>query len=239
MWCSRLDLDSLAWDTPEILTRNPFSQRGPLPAAVGGRTLLFYRSNESLSYSSGVYRATRTLDNRYGGSTTLDTRNVAKIGLRESYRDFQTYTWDAGTHGERGERNWYARDTVGLYLTPLSEDPSSIVRERNIIKNVLRQFLPIQVRAVLVIEPAPHKDRVYTYAFPDADPESVIGEQVFDSTIPESYGELADEHLDRVPGWVWVYAWSETTPNHRTVDFDADPIDTSQRTWHMGVEPGE
>jgi hypothetical protein len=103
---------------------------------------------------------------------------------------------------------------------------------------VLREFLPIQVRAVLIIEPAPFRERVYTYDFPDVTPQRRIGEVAFDSTIPETLPRLADEYADTVPGWVWFHSWSEATPHHRSVDFAADPIDTSERSWHIGVEPG-
>lgn len=111
--------------------------------------LLLYRSNESLSYTSNVYRATETVDFRYAGCTTVDTRNAARIILRGQFEDFQTYTYDTGKNGGRTNEDWYARDTIGLYLNPDTMDAEKITLGRSRIAQVLREFMPITDRAVL------------------------------------------------------------------------------------------
>ena len=228
---------------PEKLTGNPYSQRAPLAVSGAAGTLLFYYSNERLASDSEIYPATRTVDGRHAGSTTVDARNVAKTSLRGSFDDFQTYTFDTGVGGQRGDENWYAHDTVGLYLTPASDDPSIIARERNVIASALRQFLPVQVRAVLIIELATYRDPVYSYDFPDVEPQRKIGERFMDTLLEDPLTEIyegpSEESTDRVPDWVWIYSWGPNTKHHHCVDFTADPIDTSLRTWHVGVEPGE
>lgn len=232
-----LDPVTFTWSPRQQLTGNPFTQRGPLVAAAR----LFYYSNQSLTYVSDRYRATETVDNRYAGSTTVDTRNAAKIALRGGYADFQTYTFDTGSGGRRGDLSWYARDTVALYLAPSSEDPSATFRDRNVIASVLRQFLPIQVRAVLVIEPAPYRETIYTYAFPAA-PRRVIGELIIDTLSDrrsDSYGGANDDHTDAVPDWTRIHSWSVATPDHRSVDSNSAPIDLTYRTWHVGLEQEE
>ena len=236
-----LDIVPPSWGSAEQVTAPPYSQRTPLPILVADGTWLIYRSNESLAYVSAVYGATETTDFRYAGSTTLEPCNVAKIALKDQYGDFQTYSYDAGQNGIRTNLDWYARDTVGVYLTPDTEDRTLILRNQNLIEDVLRRFLPIQVRVVFIIEPAVYKELVYTYDFSTAKPQRLIGEQFLDSMesiTSEVYTGLTDDYLDNVPGWVWVRAWSEAYPDHRTVDFATIPVDTRFRTWHIGLEAG-
>ena len=124
-----------------------------------------------------------------------------------------------------------------MYLTPSPGDSTRLMRSRKLIESVLRQFLPIQVRAVFIIALA-DEELVYTYDFPAAEPARIITEQFFDSTIPETYGALGDSSQDSVPEWVWMRAWSDAHPHHRTLDFTATPIDTRFRTWHTHLEAG-
>lgn len=181
IWRATLDdAASNLWGPYEPVTGTPFSQRAPLPVASPDGLWLFHRSNESLNYVSTVYRATETVDARYAGSTSVDTRNLSKTGLRGLYSDFQTYTYDTGLNGELTDRNWYARDTVGIYLTPSPEDHGLILQNRQLLERVLRQFLPIQIRLVFILQSA-DREIVYTYGFPNEKEQRYIGEEVFDS----------------------------------------------------------
>lgn len=235
IWSSVLDLNT-GWGIPARVTTNAYSQRDPLPFAMGNKTLLIYRSNESLTYTSNVYRATETVDFRYAGSTTVDTRNIAKKGLWGQFEDFQSYTYDAGQTRE----DWYSRDTAGIYINPFTEDKDLIARNRTLVEKVLRQFLPIQVRPVFIItETVPYKELIYTYDFPATEPR--IAEKFSDSiatTAWEEYLGLVDGRQDTVPDWIWLRSWSEEYANHHTVDFTATPIDMKFRTWHIGLKSG-
>ncbi len=258
IWRVSVDPVSLVPGTPEKLTAPPFSQRGPLPVTDAAGTRLFFYSNQSLSYGSERYGATQTVDARYAGSTTVDTRNVGKIALRGSYDDFQTYTFGTVREEEpEGKRRHdagtrYAHDTVAFFLTPSGDEASGFDRERKVVEQVLRQFLPIQVQAVLITETPPHVESVYTYDQPGAQDQRLIGERVLDSTLPERYMGLGDAHTDVACDWIWMYSFSETTMNksHRSIlvsgkdpltqeDVDPENIDRSCRTWHVGVEPGD
>ena len=46
----------------------------------------------------------------------------------------------------------YARETVGLYLTPDTTDQAVIQRNQNLLRNALREFLPAPVRTVFRTE---------------------------------------------------------------------------------------
>lgn len=241
IWSSTLDLATNLWESAEQISSNPYSQRDPLPFAINDKTLLIYRSNESLTYTSNVYRATETVDFRYAGSTTVDTHNIVKIGLRGQFEDFQSYTYDAGQNGQQTDKDWYSRGTVGIYLTPFTEDKDLINRNQTLVKKVLKQFLPIQVRPVFIIEPVLYKELIYTYDFPSAEPQSLIAEQFSDiiaTTAREVYSGLVDSHQDTIPGWIWLRSWNEEYSDHHTVDFSATPIDTKFRTWHIGLKSG-
>ena len=109
-----------------------------------------YRSNESLLHISAVYGATQTLDERYGGTTTADTRNAAKRALRGRFEDFQTYTYDAGENGLRTNDDRIARDTIGLYLTPDTADPAQVGALVSRLANALPEFMPSAARAVFI-----------------------------------------------------------------------------------------
>jgi hypothetical protein len=109
IWRNTLDTTTHTWGAAEPVTENLYSQRAPLPIVTDTGMTLIYRSNESIPYSSKVYGATETVDFRYAGCTTVDTRNAGKITLRGLFDDFQTYTYDT----QRTNDDWYARDTVG------------------------------------------------------------------------------------------------------------------------------
>ena len=135
-----------------MLINSPYTQCDPLPIPIAAGTMLVYHANESVTYTSTVYGATETVDHRYAGSTTIDVRNTAKRALRGKFGDFQTYTSDVGQNGERTNADRYARETVGLYVTPDTTDPAVIQRNQNLLRNALREFLPASVRTVFITE---------------------------------------------------------------------------------------
>ncbi|OKY74268.1 MAG: hypothetical protein BM485_14700 [Desulfobulbaceae bacterium DB1] len=239
---SRLDPATGSWSEAEQVSRSAYTERYPLVLMVNGRTTLLYRSNRNLFYNSDVFKATETIDLRYAGSVAATAGNIAKNALRGKFADFQAYTHDAGTNGVMTDRNWYSRQTLGIYLTPDTEDPGLILRNQKLLRGVLRRFLPIQTRYVFIIEPAVYRETVYTYDFPPASPSRFIGEQFSDilTTVnPEIYSGPADTYGDTIPEWRWLRARSSAYPEGGSVDFSAPPVSTRFRTWHVGVTEGE
>jgi len=185
IWRNTLDITAHTWGAEEQITINPYSQRDSLPISINGGSLLIYRSNESISYSSKVYRATKTVDSRYAGSTTVDTRNSNKIGLRSKFEDFNTYTYDAGIKGERTNDDWYARDTIGLYLSTDTMDKEKLKFGISRIEKVLGEFMPITDRAVFIPRTDSHTDYIYSYGRPVTPQSRFITESNRDRIISE------------------------------------------------------
>jgi hypothetical protein len=150
LWHDTLDIFTLNWGPAQQLINTPYSHRAPLAVDTGAGTLLTYRSNESLAYTSAVYGATQTLDTRYGGATTADTRNVLKRALRGKFEDFQTYTYDAGENGVRTNDDRIASDTIGIFLTPDTIDSNQIKAIVSRLANALAEFMPVTERAVFI-----------------------------------------------------------------------------------------
>lgn len=138
----------MTWGSAQTLVGGPFAGRAPAVASVGGgATLLIYRSNRSLPHDSG---SLHTLDNRYAGTTTADTDGAAKLALRGTFTDFQTYVYDAGSARVRTNDDRIARDTVGLFLTPDVTDPDEIRASVARLAEAIREFMPVTTRAVFI-----------------------------------------------------------------------------------------
>ncbi|MFI5910933.1 hypothetical protein [Dactylosporangium sp. NPDC051541] len=145
-----LTTSSVTWGSNERLGTGAYTRRAPLAFDTGAGTLLAYRSNQSIAYGSDVYGATHTLDNRYAGSTTVDSTAQPKRLLFGKLDDFQTYTYDTGSSGRRNDDNRIARDTVGVYLGPTKAVPQVTDEAISRLAGVLADYLPVTARAVFV-----------------------------------------------------------------------------------------
>jgi len=230
VWTNTLTPAPSADETP--ITAGQFTHRAPAAVATKTGTRIWIRSNESQIYVSPSYPASKTIDARYAGSTTVDTRNPSKFGLRGNIQDVMRYTYDTG----RAENDWYSRDTVGIYLTPDTLDEQFVIRKQTAIANVIRDFLPIQTRAVFIIQQA-QLEYVYTYAAPNADPPQLIGERVIDTILGEQYTGLTDSFRDRV-NFRFVRTWSLAYPQNTIPDLRVTPPDLSFRLFMRGVGEG-
>lgn len=238
IWHNSLTETPATWETTKQIATSLYSQRTPLPIALTTTdTWLIYRSNQSVDYTSGVYTATETVDFRYAGCTTADTQNVSKLSLREKFADFQTYIYD--THSNSKYQN-----SVGVYLTPTTKNPSLIVRNQERVRKILQEFVPIQVHTEFFIEaPLFDNELFYTYEFPDDKPPRHIEENFFDSltidTPHDEYAGLTEQYQDTMTNWTWMHSWSEPSSNNQTVDFTQTIISTEFRTLQLGLQAGK
>jgi hypothetical protein len=140
-----------------------------------------------MRYPSAVYGATETVDNRYPGSMTTDTRHAQKIALREDFDDIQAYSYDAGNPNSAvtpGNADWYARDTVGLYLDTDTLDEDVLQAGVDRVAPVLADFMPMTDHAVFIPRRNLHVEHVYTYSHPAGEATRVIVETVTDVLEP-------------------------------------------------------
>ena len=144
IWRSTLNRTTHAWGTAEDLGLPPHVLRAPSAFANGSDTALAFRSSASLRYKSTLYGATETVDSRYSGSLTTDTRDAGLLALRGGFDDVGTYLHDSA----RSNADWYARDTIGVHVAT-SLDDQQISR----LGQVLREFMPLTDRAVFIKDP--------------------------------------------------------------------------------------
>jgi len=214
------------------ITSGQFTCRAPVGTGTADGVRLWFRNNSSQVYTSPSYPASQTIDARYAGSTTADTRNATKMGLRGNLVDVLRYTYDTG----KDEDDWYARDTVGIYLTPDTDDDKLILRKQTTLANVVRRFLPIQVRAVFIIQQV-YPEFVYTYALPGAPQPRFIGEQTIDTILSETYPVVSDSFRDKV-NFKFTRTWSVGLPRKGVIDLSVGVPDLSFRLFMLGVEEG-
>jgi phage tail-like protein len=144
--------DSLAntWAVADQVSSGPYAERGPMPLPTPAGLWLFTGSNRPVTYASEVYRATRTVDRRYSGSTTVDTRDTTKLALRGHLDDFATYSYATGPNGR------YGYDVVGVFLDTAIDLPHQAARAAHLeqVEQGLRRFLPAHVRVILIDSPS-------------------------------------------------------------------------------------
>ncbi|PID86941.1 MAG: hypothetical protein CSB13_01840 [Chloroflexi bacterium] len=213
----------VAINAPQTETRSPTADKEPFVMVdSGGDLRLFWRSQRR---------------GREYQSRTIDSGDAAMIAQLGQPQDRAHYTYDT----RKSENDYYARDTIGIYLTPDAENPDLEDRNKRLINGPLKEFIPINIRPVLFILPAVHKEYVYTYDFPEAEPRRVIGETYSRSTTgvtEEIYAGVSDNYSDRIPGWNFIHSWSVSFSDHNSIDFNSLPVDTHLRTWHVGLEEG-
>ncbi|HEU4597393.1 MAG TPA: hypothetical protein VFS10_19850 [Pyrinomonadaceae bacterium] len=218
------------------ITKGQFTRSAPAALGLsGGGAKVWFRSNESLPYRSPLYPGSRTFDARYSGSTTIDTRASSKFGVSGRFNDILHYLADTG----RGSDDWYARDTVGVYLTPDTDDDSLIISKRDQIEKLLRDFLPMQVRAVVIIQQV-FPEAVYNYDRPATPPDAprFIGERWLDTRLGEIYRGLGEAYTDEV-SFHFFRLWEARREPDELVDTTEQPPDLSARLFLRNVKEGD
>lgn len=169
VWRSTLqDINTDSWSTAERITEAVYHQRAPIVRPISDGIQILYRSARQLTYSSDVYRASSTRDERYAGSNTVDARHQQLITLRDRFEDPQRYTYDTGVNGERDDSNRIARDTVGAFVETATLDESESSSNVARLRQVLREFMPLTDRVVFVPESNNQTEYVYSYDLPPA-----------------------------------------------------------------------
>jgi phage tail-like protein len=217
-------------------TSGQFSRRGAAPLQTAdGRMQLWFRNNETMKYTSALYPIAQTIDSRYAGSTAADTRNRAKLSLRNDIEGIQHYTYETPLPDTDEEnRRLYSRDTIALYLTPDTQDEQLIVRSRAVIASVLKSFLPAQTRAVILIDQA-FEDFVYTYDAPAGVTPHLIGDEMIDTVLSEVVAPFAESATASV-NFRFLRTWAPNSQSGQLPDLRVVPPDLSFRLLLPNVQ---
>lgn len=132
--------DGTDWTPAERLTDHPDADKDPTAVVDGGGSArVIWRSQR------GAMR---------DRSRTIDTDDADMLATLGEFEDRAHYTYDTGTWN----RDWYARDTVGIYLTTDTEDPARVARVVTRVRDFVEPFRPLPVRYVWVPESAAHDE---------------------------------------------------------------------------------
>jgi hypothetical protein len=102
---------------------------------------------------------------RFAGSTSVVLSDAARIGRHCLWDDLLAYTPQKPLGPARGEvlrdDDLYTRGTVGLYLSQVLPDTPFTRQMVDRLRPVLARFLPINVRAVVILTPRLDIEYVY------------------------------------------------------------------------------
>src|SRR6266566_4548955 len=165
---------------------------------------------------------------RYAGSTSVFLSNVARNSRLGLWDDLLAYT-PQKPQGDQplGDSDYYTRGTLGLYLNQVTPDSPLSQQRVDRLRPVLERFLPINVRALVILSPPPFTEYVYQ-TDPAVGPTVDIQESYQDNyPFVEYYdGPKEDRIAAALPDWaqlrsntlsdVSASATDLTTLRHRT-----------------------
>lgn len=159
---------------------------------------------------------------RFAGTTSVVLDDAARIGRRRQWDDLLSYTPQKPLGTELlQDDDLYTRGTVGLYVSQLIPDSPLSQQKVERLRAVLERFLPINVRAVVILAPRVYIEYIYR---PDADIEEAYLDKHPDI---EYYTGLGDSTAAALPDWVLLLS---TTPGHVSAD-PADLTTLRRRTY--------
>jgi hypothetical protein len=104
-------------------------------------------------------------------SRTVDTGDNGMLDHLRTYQDRAHYTFDTGLENV----DWYAPDTVGLYLRPDTIDPIILANQVNRVQHFMEPFRPLPVRFVWILDIAIDEEII--------DTGNIISEEITDEMI--------------------------------------------------------
>jgi hypothetical protein len=135
---------------------------------------------------------------RHCGTTTVRLSDAARIGRARRWDDLLSYTPQYPDGEAPGDDDRYTRGTIGLFLSQVIPDSPLAQQARDRLRPALDRFLPINVRAVVVL--APRVDIEFVYGGDDG--RDIQEEKVFDDhPFIEAFGDIAESVTASVPDW--------------------------------------
>ena len=188
------------------------ADHAPAPVLLGGAQWLIYRSDRHVPLAqvappaltgaalaptlSARLPSAGTL-RRYAGTTSAVPSDNTRLARRRQWDDLTAYTPQRPAGLARGEAlrddELYTRGTIGLYVSRAASDDVLSEQEVGRLRQLLARFLPINIRAVVILAPPATTELVYR---PGAD----IGEN-FEDRYPhvEYYGGVVESVAAALP----------------------------------------
>lgn len=214
LWECTLDATLLP-RTPSALPNDENGRIAPLPVVTpAGALMLIHRCDASvcvdqlsphLAGASAQPASTRVPEaatlRRHGGSITPLLRDTARLARRHLWGDPASYTPHRPVGSGEPEltpAEFYTRGTVGLYVSrgrfgqPLTRDNAAR------LKQLLAQFLPINLRAVIILAPPLTLEVLYGLG-------TDIAESYLDNyPFVDHLGAIADAQAALLPDWAFL-----------------------------------
>lgn len=129
---SRYDEMTTTWGVPQTLTTETRADKEPALIVEGSTLRLVWRSQRR---------------GRQYQSRTLDVQDDDVLAAMGQLNDRTHYLFDTS----RTNNDWYARDVVGLYVTPDTDDVAEITRKIERARDFVEPFRPVHVRFVWIL----------------------------------------------------------------------------------------
>jgi len=226
---------------PTALPDEPSADRTPAPLALGpGAPLwLVFRSDRNVALgqvAAGRPTSTRLPDDgairRYAGTTTVVTADLVRNRQRRLWGDVLAYTpqkplGSLDPLGQAlGDDDRYTRGTIGIFASRGRLGNPLTVQEVARLRQLLSSFLPIHVRALLILAPSLDVEAIYP---PGAD----LGEAYRDDyPFADHLTTLSDATHAALPQWSVLTA---NTTGHVSAD-PAQPATLRHRSYYRPPE---
>ena len=212
----------------------PSSDLAPAPVTVGGAVWLLYRSDRNVPLAQigasplgdGLLQTVRVPDNgtlrRYAGSISVVPNDLVRTRTRRSFGDMLSYTPNRpAAEAPLQDDELYTRGTVGLYVSRAHKGNPLTQQEASRLRELLARFIPVNLRAVVIVVPSVDTEFVYTLG---ADIQESYHDQY---PFADVLGTLSDSTTAVLPNVVIIRA--------SLVDnVSANPADLTtlrRRTW--------
>jgi phage tail-like protein len=215
------------------------SQLSPCPAAIGPATWLLFRSDANVALAQTAAPreviapppSTRVSDNgtvrRFAGSLAADLSDLTRLSLRGGFGDRLCYTPNRPDGaGTLLDTEYYTRGTVGLYVSAAAPAATLTEAEAGRLAEILSRFLPINLRALVMLVQSPVVELVYPNAGGPTDSYADVYPFV------SAYGTITDSAAAAMPDLSVLLA-------NAAADVSANPADLTtlrRRAWFPALQ---
>jgi len=234
LWSVDVTLAGVA-TVPVSLTNDPSSDTAPVPVTVGGARWVLFRSDRNVPLAQiGPMRPSRSARvpdtgtlRRYAGSVTTAPPDLVRNETHKTFGDLLAYTPNRPDAAVAlSEDELYTRGTVGLYVVRTRRGSALTLQEASRLRSLLSEFLPLNLRAVVIIVPPATEELVYRLG---AD----IGESYMDDyPFVESLGPVTDQTQAAMPD---VTIMKSNTAADVSAD-PANPVTLRKRTFFPPIQ---